>query len=268
APQLIPVLGGLWGFYLLRGELETTHELAEQILALARDMEAPALLLQAHRMMGTTLFWRGELAAAQEHLEQAVALDDPELHRSHAFLYYGLDPEVTCLTLNAWVSWLRGHPDQSYDTGHKVLILAQDLAHPPSLAYALNYLSIVHCFRGEGEMVRQQAEMLITFANDQGLPYWAMQGPIQQGWALVEQGQGEVGIAQMRQGLAARHAVGAKLGATLYLAWLAEARAKAAQGDEGLAVLAEAMTTVSETGERVNEAELHRLKGELTLAQS
>jgi class 3 adenylate cyclase/predicted ATPase len=268
APQLIPVLGGLWTFYLLRGELETTHELAGQILALARDMEAPALLLQAHRMMGTTLFWRGELAAAQEHLEKAMALYDPQLHRSHAFLYYGLDPEVTCLTLNAWVLWLRGHPDRSYDAGHKVLILAQDLAHPPSLAYALNYLAIVHCFRGEGEMVRQQAEMLITFANDQGLPYWAMQGPIQQGWALVEQGQYEVGVAQMRHGLAARHAVGAKLGATLHLAWLAEAQAKAAQGDEGLAVLAEAMTTVSETGERINEAELYRLKGELTLQKS
>jgi predicted ATPase len=94
-----------------------------------------------------------------------------------------------------------------------------------------------------------------------------MQGPIQQGWALVEQGQCEVGVAQMRQGLAARHAVGAKLGATLYLAWLAEAQAKAAQGDEGLAVLAEAIATVSETGERINEAELYRLKGELTLQQ-
>lgn len=73
-------------------------------------------------------------------------------------------------------------------------------------------------------MVQKQAEMLITFANDQGLPYWATQGPIQQGWALAGQGQYEVGIAQMRHGLAARHAIGAKLGATLYLAWLAEAQ--------------------------------------------
>jgi predicted ATPase len=136
------------------------------------------------------------------------------------------------------------------------------------LAYALNYLAIVHGFRGEGEMVEKQAEMLITFSNDQGLPYWATQGPIQQGWALAEQGERETGIAQMRHGLAARQVMGAKLGATLYLAWLAEAQANAAQIEEGLAMLAEALTTMSETGERINEAELYRLKGELTLAQS
>src|SRR6185369_9423203 len=139
APQLIPVLGGLWTFYLLRGELGPTYELAEQILALAREMEAPALLLQAHRMIGTTLFWRGELAAAQEHLDEAIALYDPQLHRFHAFLYYGLDPEVTCLTLNAWALWIRGYPDQAAALSHKVLGLAQEVAHPPSLAYALNY---------------------------------------------------------------------------------------------------------------------------------
>jgi predicted ATPase len=265
APQLIPVLGGLWTFYLLRGELETTHELAEQILVLARDMEAPALLLQAHRMIGTTLFWRGELAAAQEHLEEAVALYDPQLHRFHAFLYYGLDPEVTCLTLNAWALWLRGYPDQSANLSHRVLGLAQELAHPPSLAYALNYIAIIHCFRGEYKMVQQQTETLIAFSNEQGLPYWATQGPIQQGWALAEQGQSESGIALMRPGLVARHTTGAKLGATLYLAWLAAAQAKAAQVDEGLTVLAEAMTTLVETGERINEAELYRGKGELTM---
>ena len=37
------------------------------------------------------------------------------------------------------------------------------------------------------------------------------------------------------------------------------------QTDEGLRVLAEALAAVQETGERVWEAELHRLKGELVL---
>lgn len=112
-PQLVPVLGGLWVFYLLRGELETAHELAEQILTLARDVEAPALLLQAYRMVGTTLCWRGELAAAQAHLEQAISLYDPQQHRSHAFLYYGLDPSVACLSLVGLTLRHLGYPDQA-----------------------------------------------------------------------------------------------------------------------------------------------------------
>ena len=53
-----------------------------------------------------------------------------------------------------------------------------------------------------------------------------------------------------------------------FLALLAEAYGKAGQAEEGLATLAEALATVDRTGERFYEAELYRLKGELTLAQS
>jgi hypothetical protein len=37
---------------------------------------------------------------------------------------------------------------------------------------------------------------------------------------------------------------------------------------EGLAVLAEALEIVDKLGDRINEAELYRLKGELLLAQA
>src|SRR4029434_7018230 len=49
-----------------------------------------------------------------------------------------------------------------------------------------------------------------------------------------------------------------------YLALLAEAYG---QADEGLRVLAEALTAVHTTGERHHEAELYRLQGELRLKQ-
>ena len=53
-----------------------------------------------------------------------------------------------------------------------------------------------------------------------------------------------------------------------FLALLAEAYEKAGQIEKGLTVLAEALDAVDKTGERYCEAELHRLKGELTLKQS
>jgi predicted ATPase len=85
------------------------------------------------------------------------------------------------------------------------------------------------------------------------------------GWALAEQGQGEEGIAQMRQGLVAWRATGAEIGRTHYLALLAEAYGKMGQAEEGLSVLAEALALVDQSGERWWEAELYRLKGTLTL---
>ena len=88
-PQLFPVLWGLWKFYLVRAELQTARELGEQLLSLAQSVQDPALLLEAHHALGWTLFLSGEFASAREHLEQGIALYDPQQHRSHAFLYGG-----------------------------------------------------------------------------------------------------------------------------------------------------------------------------------
>src|SRR5206468_6703866 len=60
-------------------------------------------------------------------------------------------------------------------------------------------------------------------------------------------------------------AVGVGINQSYYLALLAEAYGKAGQVEEGLAALAEALTVVDKSGERFYEAELYRLKGELTL---
>src|SRR5262249_4374851 len=50
-----------------------------------------------------------------------------------------------------------------------------------------------------------------------------------------------------------------------FLAYVAEAFGKGRQAEEGLSILAEALAAVDRTGERFYEAELCRLKGELTL---
>jgi len=72
----------------------------------------------------------------------------------------------------------------------------------------------------------------------------------------------------MRQGLAAHQVTGAEMHGTKFLTLLAEAYKKVEQTEEGLTLLAEALAQVEKTGERLYEAELYRLKGELTLAQS
>jgi predicted ATPase len=71
----------------------------------------------------------------------------------------------------------------------------------------------------------------------------------------------------MRQGLAAFRATGAELNGPYFLALLAEAYGKAGQTQEGLTVLSEALNVVDKTLGRNHEAELYRLRGELTLQQ-
>src|SRR5262249_42045733 len=74
--------------------------------------------------------------------------------------------------------------------------------------------------------------------------------------------------AQMHQAMAARRAAGAELAQSFWLAMLTEAYGSMGQAAEGCALVAEALMAVEKTQERVNEAELYRLKGELLLAQA
>jgi class 3 adenylate cyclase/predicted ATPase len=266
-PQLFPVLFGLWNFYLLRAELQTARELGEQLLSLAQSGHDPALLLAAHRALGPALFHLGEVALAQEHVEQGVTLYDPQQHRAQAFRY-GLDPGVVCLSFWALALWNFGYPAQALKKSHAALTLAQELSHPISLAFALNFAARLHQFRREGQTAQERAEAAITVSTQQGFPLWLAYGTTLRGWALAEQGQTEEGIAQIRQGLAAWRATRAELWRPYHLALLAEAHEKVGQVEEGLSMLTEALATVDSTRDRFYEAELYRLKGELTLARS
>ena len=85
--QFFPVLFGLRQFHHVRGEFLMARELGEQLLGLAQHEHDPALLVEAYRALGSTLFHLGEFSAAQAHLEQCLTLYDAQRHRSHVFLY-------------------------------------------------------------------------------------------------------------------------------------------------------------------------------------
>jgi len=161
--------------------------------------------------------------------------------------------------------WLLGYPDQALHRSREALALAQELAHPFSLAWALLSTALLHQLRREGRLTQEQTEASITLAIEQGFPYWLAFGTTVRGWALAEQGRGEEGIAQIRQGIVTHQAIGQELIQTYNLALLAETYGQVGQPEEGAKVLAEALATVNRTGERFYEAELYRLKGTLTL---
>ncbi|MBI3799534.1 MAG: AAA family ATPase [Deltaproteobacteria bacterium] len=261
--QLFPILWGLFVYYVVRGVSHTAHEVTEQSFALAQDLQDPALLLVAHTMMGVTA-WHDDLLTARAHIEHAIALYDPEQHRSLAFRY-GQDLGVLCLCYMSLDLWMLGYPDQALAKVHEALTLARSLAHPFSLVEALVFVAQIHQHRREEQAIQEQVGEAILLGTEQGIPFWVTEGIILQGWALAEQGQAEEGIAQIRQGWASLRAAGVETWWSHRHDLLAEAYGKVGQIEEGLNVLAEALALVSKTGERIYEAELYRLKGALTL---
>jgi len=261
-PQLISVLLGLYGFHVVRAEFQTAQELAEQYLTLAHSLQDPTLLGVAHRVLGQTTFWRGELVPARAHLQQSITLYNPEQRRSQA-VSMGQDPGVTGGAWLALTLWLLGSPDQARQRSHEALTLAQELSHPFTLVVALTLSAWLHHFLYERHAAQEQSEAAIRLATEQGFAHWVAWGTILRGAALAEQGQRAEGLGQIRQGLDAYRATGGEAARPYWLALLAEACQQAGQPEEGLTLLTEALATAHKTGEGWWEAEIYRLRGEL-----
>ena len=246
---------------MVRAEYQAACEVGEHCLRLAERVQDSAAIVEAEGLLGFVLFLLGEFPPSRAHLEHGIALYNPQQPRNW------VDSGVACTANVTWPLWVLGYPEQALVRGHEALILAQELSHPFSLAYALYFAAQVHQCRREVQATQVRAEAAITLSSERGFPTWLANGMVLRGWALAMQGQGEAGMAQVRQGLAARRATGEELIQPYFLALLAEAYGHVGQAAEGLSALAEALRLVDTTGERCWEAELYRLKGALLLLQ-
>jgi predicted ATPase len=265
-PELVPILFGLWGFYTMRPQLHTARELGDTMLRLARAADDPTLAVIAHWALGLTWLWLGALPVARQHLEEAIARYTLDQRRVMV-LRTGRDPGVACRHLVALALGLLGYPAQALARLHEALALAQELSHPYSLAYVQCYPASIYQLHRDVPAVYEHAEAAIALATMQGFPLFAAYGTIMRGWALAMQGQGEEGLAQVRQGLAAWRATGAALGVPSFCTLLAEVADHLGHTEDGLQALAEAYILVEQHEERYWEAEVCRLWGVLLLRQ-
>jgi len=264
-PRLFPVLFGLWGVSLLRAQLQTAREQAQQLMSIAQNRPDADLLLVAHVVLGQVLFFLGEFVPARAHLQYASSLYDPARHRSLVALYSGLDQVEVSLVYAAWTQWSLGYPDQAVDRVEQARALAEELSHPFSLCHALYFLSALHSFRREGAAALKFADESVRLATDHGFQQLLASAICARGGAKVERGEAEEGIAQLREGLASLYASGSGLAQTLVLGWQAAAYGRLGRLEEGFAAVAEALAASQRTGECFFQAELHRLRGDLLL---
>jgi class 3 adenylate cyclase/predicted ATPase len=265
-PQLFPTLRGLWRFYYNQGTLSTAQELGEQLMRLAQRVANPVLLREAHEALGMTLFFLGDFIAARTHLEQGIARTDPAAQRD-LVLRHGEVPGVRCLAYIANTLWCLGYPTQAVQRSQEALVLAQVLAHPYSLAVAQHWAATLHYHRREVSAVQTQADALLTLAAAQGFPQHVAYGTYWRGWVLAMQGQGEAGLALLRQGLAAIVAMGNELSRPRCLLLLAEATGHVGHVEDGLRLLAEALMLLEASGQGDLLARAYRFKGELLMRQ-
>ena len=259
--RLSRVLAGLCAYYTARGPYTTAYEMAEQALLLAERRDEPRLLLTARTNLGVTAFLLGRFTAAQDHLEQGMALAAAQPRGGSSSQDFG----VTCCSYSAVTLFSLGYPERALERSRAAVQLARNLEQPFTLAFALYIGCYLHKYRREPEAMLACAEEGVALCREQNFALWLGGARVQRGWALVELGHLEAGVDEIRRGMNDWLATGAEVGKPYFLALLAEAELRMGRCADGLRHLDEGLSIAAELGDRFYEVELHRLKGELML---
>jgi tetratricopeptide (TPR) repeat protein len=264
AEQLLAVLDGLRNHYTMRTQLTRAKLIAHEMLNVAQSQPNLIHYVAASLALGNIYIWLGEFTSARIYLEQAIPLYDMQ----HSLVYrrlYGRDLGVACLTNLAVLLWILGLPDQALQRSRDALTLAQNLGHPIGLANAHAWAAHLHWLRHEPKEAQCLADLAIQYAADQDRRHWWTMALCIQGSALVDQGQTEIGMRQIHQGLEAHRQFGSVAATAFYTVNLARAYATIGQTEEALSVLSEALAEVEAGEHQTWAAEVYRFKGELLL---
>jgi predicted ATPase len=220
-----------------------------------------------HRCMSVSLLFHGQLLPALTHIEQTLALYDPADRTLPVYLA-GPDTRVACLLFTALILLLEGYLDRALVRSREALAAAYELDHAFTTSQALYLTGWLHQVRGEPGVVEERARAMMELATERGLSAWLADGTVLHGWAVAKSGDTDRGIAQLRQGLAAKEAIGVQQHTPGFLGLLAELQLGIRNPHEALNVLDEALARVDRLEERWFEAHLLRLKGEALLVLS
>ena len=257
------VLWGLWGFRLLRLELDKCRQLGEEVMRLLRgSAEGQELVGEAHWLPGCTAYYAGDFVTARTHFEAGLALYDAERARAHS-RRTGQNVGVLYQCHLALILWEMGFPDQALKLAEDMIQLAQELEHPFSLAMA-------HYFRRRlfqdcrlEEQARQSVAEEYDICHQHGFSFWEAHAVLARGDRFIRQGQLDEAGKLLEITLRTLEASGCKCTLTHPYSFLAESFMQAGCLGEAKEWLERGFDLVENHNERCLESELWRLRGEL-----
>lgn len=267
AEPLVATLSGEFVYHFVRGDYRMMRRLTDEARQVSERLPNPVIRLASHRLAGITAMHFGAFPNARSEFEAILQLYDARQHRSQP-VHYVHDPKVSALTYLALVLWILGLPEEARRSSNEAFRCAAELDQANLTAHVHNFAGAgLDELLGDVPGVRAHAEAIVELADRHNLGYWRVNGLILRGWAMVQEGATEAGIALMRQNAADRAAQGVGWYQARYLCMLAAAYARVGQAEPGLRVIAEAKALVAANDEHMWVGELDRIEGELKQVQ-
>jgi hypothetical protein len=266
AEQRFQILYALGHVYFVRADKVRAPAMLEQLDGLAEQLGSPGHRLLVDSALARTAVHEGRYAEACRMAEGplAAALRNQVSERPPA---YGADPVLATRAHYAYALWFLGHTKRAQEIMHANLRAAvKSNASPFTRAAVLTIASFLELFCRNLDGVRRLTDQLAKVTAEHGFAVWGTLASALHGWARVEGGDLEDGIAQLQRARSTFSSIGAVIFSTHILAFLAEAHLRGANVAAGMQAIDLALEVAETTLDRGYWPELWRLKGELLLA--
>jgi tetratricopeptide (TPR) repeat protein len=259
ASQTFPVLANLWTLTFLRGELAKSHELATQLLEIARKEQSELLQMEAHFALGDTLYWQGRFREALANFEQVAGGYWSAMGMLNI---YGWDSVALALGYSGLCRWHLGHPDEDLPMIERAIQRARTLGHTFTMLVVRNCACKLRLLRRESVAAQSEAELFSGLVADAGVPGDPRVAKAYSHCATLQQTPTLSTLAKLLEVFRVV-SQDTKLMSPIFLGSLAEGYGRIGEIETGLEKIADALALIEISGERHREAELYRLKGEL-----
>jgi len=263
---LFLVVNNAWAASFAGFDGDVARECASELLKLAQKEGGKALLAHAHRAIGLTLLFRGEIAQSRNSLERVFNLYDPD-EQADLLARFGQDVRVAALGFGSFASWALGYPVTAELEAKRAIQHARELNHAPTVMYALTITTHTHILCGNYAVAKQQADELYSLADKNQALYWKAMGTIFDGFIKVLVGEAEVGVPTLKIGLDKMKSAQATLALPWYLSILSIGYVALRELDEADQMLAEAVAVMESSKEKLSEAEINRIFGEFIVVR-
>jgi hypothetical protein len=264
-------LSGLRLVQLIRGDMRGARETAAELVASAQEHGSSRHLASAllFRAMATVVM--GEFEQAQRDLDRAMAIFDPitksGLEATELIPMWAGFAKEFMLALSGENLWYLGYPDRAFQRVQNATAAALESGSRAVLLLVHALAGFTYLVAGDNERLREPAEAMLELATDLGDPIRIAHSQIYLGWTEVMGNDLDAGITRMRHSFAIYRQYGTGISVPYFLALIASALGKSGKPAEGFREIDQSLALIEGTGERMCEAEVRRLRGELLLAQ-
>lgn len=258
--EAIWILWGLWVYYQVRGRINDALEASARIQAVAdRGQDVDAQLV-ADMIALQVLLYAGRFGESRVRCESFTRRYDAERHRPLTDLY-STDLELVCRVHHSIALWIQGEVAEAAAVARRADALAGTLSHTYSVAWCSIWGSLVDVLLGRIDQADARCQRGMRIAQEQQYAYVAALGEMMAGWIDGLRGDPERGADRINAGLAAFCATGSEIVVPFFRTVQAELLLERGRASEALELLEEAMRRIEQSGERWQEAEVHRVRG-------